>query len=66
MLFGADEVGYVIPYTCQNAALENFGDDREKGNKAIILHKVSLSFLENGYNIRGFPVSRKNAGARIC
>ena len=41
--------------------LENFGGDREKGNRAIILHKVSLSFLENGYNIREFPVTRKNA-----
>ena len=50
MLFANDEV-----------ELENFGGDREKGNRAIILHKVSLSFLKNGYNICEFPVSRKNA-----
>ena len=37
MLFANDEVG-----------LENFGGDREKENRAVILHKASLSFLENG------------------
>ena len=49
--------------------LENFGDDREKENSAIILHNISLSFLENGYNIREFPVPWKNAepqGFVIC
>ena len=61
MLFAADEVGYVIPYTRQNTAHKNFGDDREKGDRAIILHKVSFSFLENGYYIREFPVFWKNA-----
>ena len=50
MLFANDEVRF-----------ENFGGDREKGNRAITLHKVSLSFLENGYNIRELPVSWKNA-----
>ena len=61
MLFATDELGYMILLTRQNAVIENFGDDKEKGNRAVILHKVSLSFLENGYNIREFLVSRKNA-----
>ena len=47
--------------TRQNAALENFGDDREKEDRAIIFHKVSFSFLENGYYIREFPFFWKNA-----
>ena len=61
MLFAAEEVGYVISWTRQNAALENFGDDRKKGDRAIIFHKVSFSFLENGYYIREFPFFWKNA-----
>ena len=61
MMFAPGEVGYVIPWTRQNASLENFGDDREKGDRAIILHKVSFSFLENGYYIREFPFFWKNA-----
>ena len=47
MLFAVEEVGYVISWTRQNAAFENLGDDREKGDRAIIFHKVSFSFLEN-------------------
>ena len=61
MMFAPGEVGYVIPWSRQNASLENFGDDREKGDRAIILHKVSFSFLENGYYIREFPFFWKNA-----
>ena len=61
MMFAPGEVGYVIPWTRQNASLENFGDDREKGDRAIILHKVSFSFLENGYYIREFQFFWKNA-----
>ena len=49
MLVATDEVGYVVSQACQNAKLENFGDDREKRNRTVILHKI---FLENGYNIR--------------
>ena len=43
------------------AAEENFGDDRERGDREMILQKVSFSFLENGYYIREFLVFWKNA-----
>ena len=66
MLLATDEAGYVIPYNRENKAFKNLEDDRKKRNAAIILHEVSFTFHENGYNIRESSSQEKCRAATIC